>query len=230
MKAAARDGAYFVFDTMVYFLEEDLNPQVITGFVTKCRNLISLGAAGVLLLAHPTKQGAKSNEIEVSEWVSGTYQKIGAVDTIFCLKALPASELTKDAYGVYFERAKSRPFLGVKLEPFIVGVHDYLHGTGSYLDRGLMPVLSKPGETRPLRELLSGQRNKGGRPTDSQKDKKLEWIEAHLAEQKGKRINATEVTRRLNSAFTSKHDRTTVSGWIKEIRSDQKTIEQIQAK
>ena len=32
------------------------------------------------MLVHPTKTGARSGEVEVTEWVSGTYAKIGCVD------------------------------------------------------------------------------------------------------------------------------------------------------
>lgn len=230
MKAAARDGAYFVFDTMTYFLEEDLNPQVLTAFVERVRHLVELGSPGAMLLAHPTKAGARNGEIEVTEWVSGTYQKIGSVDAIFCLKKLPVSDTVKDTYAVYVSREKSRPFLGVKLDPFTLGVHDYISGGGSYLAKGQFPVLTAPGKTQPLGELLPAGKRRGGRPETPDKEEKLTWLQQHLADQRGKNILIVELTRRLNSAFQgSNHTTQTISKWLLELRRDRKVIEEVAA-
>ena len=67
------------------------------------------------MLVHPTKTGARSGEVEVTEWVSGTYAKIGCVDTIFCMKKIKDKDGTP--LDVWVSREKSRPFLGVTLNP-----------------------------------------------------------------------------------------------------------------
>lgn len=227
MKAAARDGAYFVFDTMTYFLTEDVNPQVLTAFVERIRRLVELGSPGALLLAHPTKAGTRSTEIEVSEWVSGTYQKIGTVDTIFCLKKVPTSETIPDTYSVFVTREKSRPFLGVRLEPFTLGVKDHLHAGASYLEQGRFPVVTKPGETKPLSALMPAK-SRGGRPETPDKETKINWLRKHLADQRGVQVTLEQLRTRLNSAFKSNHAEKLIREWLREARSDQKTIEQLQ--
>jgi AAA domain len=226
VKAAARDGCYLVLDTLNYFIKEDLNPQVLNEFATKLRYLIDeCGSPGAMVLAHPTKAGVRSSEIEVTEWVSGTYSKIGVVDTIFCLKKMPLADDSKTPYAVYITREKSRPFLGARLDPFTIDAMK--------VSEGRFPVLLKPGAAPPARDLFP-KKSRGGHPPDPQKDDKKRWLQAHLTEQKSagakqKPTSAAELARRLNSAFLSTHDSKTIRGWMKEISDEKKLISQISA-
>jgi hypothetical protein len=221
IKAAAREGAYIVLDTLNYFIDEDNNPQVLNTFATKVRHLIdACGSPGALVLAHPTKAGARGAEIEVTEWVSGTYSKVGVVDAIFCLKKVPLSaEHPSVPFSVYVTREKSRPFLGVRLDAFTIDV--------TKLDEGRFPVHQKPGAAPPARELFP---KKGGHPPDPQKEDKKRWIDDHLKQQQqsgAKPISAAELARRLNSTFNSVHDSKTISVWMKELVQDQRSMAKI---
>ncbi len=225
VKAAARDGCYLVLDTLNYFIKEDLNPQVLNEFATKLRHLIDeCGGPGAMVLAHPTKAGVRSSEIEVTEWVSGTYSKIGVVDIIFCLKKMPlSSDHPKTTFAVYVTREKSRPFLGAELKPFTLDAMK--------VSEGRFPVLLKPGATPPARDLFPSK-GKGGHPPDPQKEDKKRWLQAHLTDQRRSDAkqtpgSAAELARRLNSAFKSVHDAKTISGWLKEIKEENRLIHSV---
>ncbi len=222
VKAAARDGAYLVLDTLNYFIEADNDALVLNVFATKVRHLIDeCGSPGAMVLAHPTKSGVRNSDIEVTEYVAGMYSKIGVVDTIFCLKKIPLSaEHPRIPYAVYATREKSRPFLGVALDPFTLDT--------TKVSEGLFPVLSKPGSAPAARDLFPRSK-RGGHPPDPQKDEKKHWLKGHLVQQAGKaRLTGAEVARRLNSAFHSTHDSKTIGGWMKEIVQEDKLVEQIQ--
>jgi hypothetical protein len=221
--AAARAGCYLVLDTLNYFIEEDNNPQVLNRFTTKLRHLVDeCGGPGAMVLAHPTKTGARSTETDVTEWVSGTYAKIGTVDNIFILRNIPLTNL-KVTGSVHVSREKGRSFLGVELRPFTLSVLD---GEGSLLERGRFPIASKPGT---VRNDVFPKRSKGGKPPDAEKEPKKKWIEAHLQDQAGKRApSGAELARRLNSAFHSTHDAGTIRDWLKEINLEKKLIAKIQ--
>ena len=230
VKAAARDGSYVVLDTMNYFTgaDDDNNPQQLNKFIVKLRHLVDFcNSPGCMVLAHPTKSGVMSSEINVTEWVSGTYAKIGTVDTIFCLKKLLLEDGVTPC-SVYISREKSRPFWGVRCDPFTLTLFD---GEGSLLDRGRFPIGMKPGTAPRLADLIV-KKNKGGRPEDPAKAKKVEWIKSFLKlpEHERRRPSGSQVARHLNKTFRSIHDEKTIRTWIKEIAADEKMIKQIQRK
>ncbi len=228
---AARAGCFLVFDTLNYFTEatDDNNPQELNAFIVKCRVLIDrYGAAGVLVLAHPTKSGIRSGGIDVVEWVSGTYAKIGNVDTIFCMKKIPLSDVDPTAASVYVTREKGRPFLGVPCLPFTLSIID---GRGNCLDRGEMPVRLEPGEAK-LAELMP-ERLKPGRKPDPQKDDKLAYIESYIASvlnnpKRKSRPTSHEIADALNRKYETKHDEKTVRLWLKGRKQDKQLIDEFE--
>jgi hypothetical protein len=230
VKAAARDGSYVVFDTMNYFTgaDDDNNPQQLNKFIVKVRHLVDFcNSPGCMVLAHPTKTGVNSSEINITEWVSGTYAKIGTVDTIFCLKKLLLEDGVTPA-SVYISREKSRPFLGVRLDPFTLGLAD---GEGSLLDRGRFPVRMRPGTVPALRDLLPGK-NKGGAPEDPEKEKIVKFMKDLLKapEHVRRRPSGSTMARHVDKTFPKIPPRNekTIRTWMKEIANDEKTIKQIQ--
>jgi hypothetical protein len=228
---AARAGWFIVLDTMNYFTmaDDDNNPQQLNKFIVKVRRLVEHGASGVLMLVHPTKVGAMSNEVEVTQWVSGTYGKIGSVDTIFCMKKI--KDETGMPVAVWLSREKSRPFLGVVLKPFTLALID---GQGSLLDKGRLPVSKlNAGE---LKEHMPKQ-NKGGAQSHPMKADMMKFIRQLVADNKGKKpLGRMEVLAKLNKCkdFNPSGDQgscgisdRTVGTWLKELRDDKNNVQEI---
>lgn len=220
LKAAAREGYFIVLDTMGYFTgaTDDYQAAQLTEFFLACRQLIDLyGAAGILALVHPTKPGARNTEIDVTEQVSGTYAKIGAVDTIFVLKRLNDAT-TNTAWGVYVSREKKRPFVE-DLNPFVLEVMDSKGNNN--LAQGRFPV----------KQLNAGKlssfappKNKGGKPPDPDKERKIKWACEVLKQQPQSMAKLTDA---MNKTFGSDHEVKTLRGWLKEHRQDQQILETI---
>ena len=238
--AAAKAGWFIVMDTMNYFTlaDDDNNPQQLNKFIVKVRRLVDThGASGVLMLVHPTKTGARNNDVEVTEWVSGTYAKIGSVDTIFCMRKI------KDDGGtpldVWVSREKSRPFLGVRLEPFTLMLLD--EKGKSTIDAGRLPVRKlKAGD---LKDYLP-KKNKGGAPSHPQKPQMMTFIRGYLKANKGKKdkLGRMEILRALDShpPFNPPDPKTglktgcgvtdrTIGNWLDEIKKDKRNVEEIAA-
>jgi hypothetical protein len=225
---AARAGWFIVLDTMNYFTlaDDDNNPQRLNKFIQKVRHLVDAhGASGVLMLVHPTKVGAMSNEVEVTQWVSGTYGKIGSVDTIFCMKKIKDESGTP--VSVWLSREKSRPFLGVVLKPFTLALID---GQGSTLDKGRLPVSKlNAGE---LKEHMPKQ-NKGGAQGHPMKADMMKFIRNVINDNKGKKqLGREELLVKLNACkeFNPKAEgcgisSRTIGNWLKELKDDKNNVE-----
>ncbi len=229
---AAKAGWFIVLDTMNYFTlaDDDNNPQQLNKFIQKVRRLVdSHGASGVLMLVHPTKVGTMSNEVEVTQWVSGTYGKIGSVDTIFCMKKI--KDESGEPVSVWVSREKSRPFLGVTLPPFTLALVD---GQGSTIDKGRLPVSKL--NAGALKDHLPKQ-SKGGAQGHPQKEAMMKFIRQVLADNKGKKpLGRMEVLAKLNKCkeFNPKGDQgncgvtdRTVGNWLKELREDKTNVQEI---
>jgi hypothetical protein len=220
VQAAARAGYFIVLDTMGYFTgaTDDYQAAQITGFFIACRQLIDVhGAAGILALVHPTKPGARSTEIDVTAQVSGTYSKIGSVDTIFVLRRVN-DPTTNVAHAVWVSREKKRPFVE-PLSPFTLTVRDY---SGNCLfDEGRFPVgqLNAP----KLSELLP-PKNKGGAPETPDKEPKVQWMLGVIAQSK-KRPTLVELAANMAKTFPgSKHGVKTLRTWLKEHQQDEQML------
>jgi hypothetical protein len=211
--AAARAGYYIVLDTLGYFTDvtDDYQASQITPFFIKCRRLIDeCGAAGILALVHPTKPGARSSDIDVTEQVSGTYSKIGSVDTIFVLRRLN-DPITNVAYAVWVSREKKRPFVE-PLGPFTLKVRDT---EGHCLfDEGRFPVdrlnVGKLADVLP-------PKSKGGAPEDPEKEKKVDWAMEMLAKV-DPNMPLDKVAAAMAKTFNMArpHTRKTISRWLNE--------------
>jgi hypothetical protein len=217
--AAARAGYYIVLDTLGYFTEvtDDYQASQITPFFIKCRRLIDeYGAAGILALVHPTKPGARSSDIDVTEQVSGTYSKIGSVDTIFVLRRLN-DPITNVAYAVWVSREKKRPFVE-PLAPFTLRIRENSH---CLLDDGRFPVdrlnVGKLADVLP-------PKNKGGRPEDPEKEKKVQWAMDILGQEPNMPLEklAKAMAQRFN--MSKPHERKTISKWLNEYVQEKRTL------
>jgi hypothetical protein len=164
----------------------------------------------------------------VVDWVSGTYAKIGNVDTVFCLKKIPLSDTDTTASSVYVTREKSRPFLGEACPPFTLSIVD---GRGNCLDRGEMPIRLEPGKAV-LSDLMP-ERAKAGRRANPFKDSKvayaLEYVaaEAKNGKRKGWKPTANEIAEAINRKFASKHDEKTVRQWLKGHKEDLRLVNEL---
>jgi len=223
-------------DTANYFTDadDDNNPQQFNRFIQKARRLIDVhGASGVLMLVHPTKAGAMSNEVDVTQWVSGTYAKIGSVDTIFAMRKI------KDEGGtpldLWVSREKSRPFMGVRLDAFTLALLD--EKGKSTIDNGHLPVRKL--KAGPLKDYLPKNGRSVGAPSHPQKKQMMDFIRGYLKDNAGKRgkaIGRTELLSALNSCKDFNPlgkegdcgvaDRT-IGKWLVEIRQDKKNVKEI---
>jgi hypothetical protein len=230
LKAAAKTGYYIVLDTFNYFTgaDDDNNPLQLRKIFTDARTLIDeYNGPGLMALVHPTKAGAMNGEINLTEWVSGSYGKIGSVDSIHCLKRI-VSEIDDVVYEVWLQREKGRPFLGVRLDPFTFKVRD--DKGDSYIDRGRMPIGRTPGKAGKLSDHLPKKARTGPEET-SDKAAKLEFLNGYVkANMKGnKRPSCDKIAEAMNATFATvvdgkphgtPHSGRTVNKWMKEMVDD----------
>jgi hypothetical protein len=136
--------------------------QIYT-FAQKLRQLIDTSnCPGADLVAHPTKTGASNTAaLDITEFIAGTYAKAGFIDSAFALRRRESD--------VWVQRIKSRPFLGVRCDPFTLTTLDE-HGNDC-LKEGRFPVLKKPGEAGELSDGLLPAAKKGGRPSSCSPEK-----------------------------------------------------------
>ena len=218
--AAARAGYYIVLDTLGYFTDvtDDYQASQITPFFVKCRRLIDEhGAAGILALVHPTKPGARSSDIDVTEQVSGTYSKIGSVDTIFVLRRLN-DPITNVAYAVWVSREKKRPFVE-PLGPFTLKVRD--NNGHCLFDEGRFPLDRL--NVGKLADVLPPKR-KGGAPEDPAKDDKVKWAMEILRQEPNMPYDKLAKAMAKTFNMEKPHTRKTLSKWLEEHMQEKRIL------
>jgi hypothetical protein len=235
----AKMGWFIVMDTANYFTDadDDNNPQQFNKFIQKARKLIDRhGASGVLMLVHPTKAGATSNEVDVTQWVSGTYAKIGSVDAIFAMRKIKDEQGTP--LDIWVSREKSRPFMGVPLQPFKLMLLD--ENGKSTIDQGRLPVRKL--NAGALSESLP-KKSSGGAPPHPKKESMMGFIRNLIndnAKRRNKPIGRMEILKALDACpdFNPPDPKTgkkngcgvsdrTIGRWLDDERKDKKNVKEI---
>jgi len=188
------------------------------------------------MLVHPTKAGATSNEVDVTQWVSGSYAKIGSVDTIFAMRKIKDDKGTP--LDIWVSREKSRPFMGVPLPPLKLMLLD--DKGKSMIDAGRLPVRKL--NAGALSESLP-KKNSGGAPSHPQKNDMMKFIRGFIKDNAGKRnkpIGRMEILKALDDCpdFNKPDPKTgkkngcgvsdrTIGRWLDEERVDKKNVKEI---
>ncbi|MGB6476382.1 MAG: AAA family ATPase [Candidatus Sulfotelmatobacter sp.] len=132
-------GRILILDTMLDFaaIENAYESGEWVKFMQSLRELMTVhGCVAIIMTAHATKTGAKSSDIDPSEYFKDSATFGGKVDIGYGFKALPATS------QIEIKRIKGRGFK--KPLNFTIAVLD---GDGnSNLSNGRFPVYQKPGE------------------------------------------------------------------------------------
>jgi hypothetical protein len=147
-------GRILILDTMLDFakIKEAFQSGEWITFMQKLRELITIhGCIAVIMTAHATKTGAKSNTIDPSEYLKDSVTFGGKIDIGFAFSKL------ENTSQIFVERIKSRGFK--KPLSFTITVNDE-EGNCNF-DRGRFPVCLKPGEAGKKEDHVV--RDKGGR-------------------------------------------------------------------
>ena len=132
-------GRILILDTMLDFakIQKAFESGEWITFMQNLRELMTVhGCIAIVMTAHATKAGARSNTIDPSEYLKDSVTFGGKIDVGYAFSKLDGTS------QVFVERIKSRGFK--KALSFTITVND---GDGeSNLDRGRFPVFLKPGE------------------------------------------------------------------------------------
>jgi hypothetical protein len=132
-------GRIVILDTMLDFanIKEAFQSGEWITFMHKLRELITVhGGIAVIMTAHATKTGAKSNTIDPSEYLKDSVTFGGKIDVGIAFSRL------ENTSQIFVERIKSRGFK--KPLSFTIAVND--DDGNCNFDRGRFPVYLKPGE------------------------------------------------------------------------------------
>jgi len=132
-------GRILILDTMLDFakIKEAFQSGEWITFMQQLRELMTVhGCIAVVMTAHATKTGAKSNTIDPSEYLKDSVTFGGKIDVGIAFSKL------ENTSQIFVERIKSRGFK--KPLSFTITVNDE-DGQCNF-DRGRFPVYLKPGE------------------------------------------------------------------------------------
>jgi hypothetical protein len=196
--AAHIKGRILILDTMLDYaqIQKAFESNEWVKFFTKLRALINVhGCVAILMLAHPTKSGGKSDSIEPADYLKDSVTFGGKIDVGFAFSKL------KESSQIFVKRIKGR---GFKQREFTFTLTTHDEAGNSYLDQGRFPVYLKPGEAGRKEDYSC----KAGRKEDSQKKEKLTYL---------KTLDGSLVSKvtLLNKKFKSHHTRDTVRGWLR---------------
>lgn len=132
-------GHIVILDTMLDFanIKEAFQSGEWITFMQQLRELMTVhGCIAVVMTAHATKTGAKSNSIDPSEYLKDSVTFGGKIDVGIAFSKL------ENTSQIFIERIKSRGFK--KPLSFTIAVND--DDGNCNFDRGRFPVYLKPGE------------------------------------------------------------------------------------
>jgi len=199
-------GRILVLDTMLDFakIQKAFESGEWITFMHSLRELMTVhGCISIVMTAHATKAGAKSNTIDPSEYLKDSVTFGGKIDVGYAFSKLDGKS------QVFVERIKSRGF--TKALSFTITVNDA--DGESNLDRGRFPVYLKPGEAGKKQDHVA----KPGPKADPDKQAKIDFAKSvdGSYQQKAKAVN---------QKFGTKHSKSTVSGWLKEFDEDKEGV------
>jgi hypothetical protein len=160
LQRAVRDRIV-ILDTMLDFanIKEAFQSGEWITFMQKLRELMTAhGCVAVVMTAHATKTGAKSNSIDPSEYLKDSVTFGGKIDVGIAFSRI------ENTSQVFIERIKSRGFK--KPLSFTIAVDD--DDGNCNFDRGRFPVYLKPGEAGKKEDHVT--KDKGGRRPNPEKD------------------------------------------------------------
>lgn len=195
-------GRILILDTMLDFanIKEAFQSGEWITFMQKLRELITAhDCIAVIMTAHATKTGAKSNTIDPSEYLKDSVTFGGKIDVGIAFSKL------ENTSQIFVERIKSRGFK--KPLSFTIAVND--DDGNCNFDRGRFPVYLKPGEAGKKEDHVT----KTGRKADPDKQRKIDFaksVEGSLQD----KVDA------VNAKFETEHDRSTIQRWLKETEFD----------
>jgi len=173
------------------------------GFMQKLRRLINVhGCLAVVLIAHPTKSGARSKVIDATEFLKDSVTFGGKIDVGLAFRKIDRTS------KVLIERIKGRGFK--KPMNFTVTVND--DDGNSNLDRGRFPICDRPGECHELSTHLKISR---GGPKSQITEEDKDTIRRLLGERKTNTQIGNEIGRSKN----------TVRDWIEKYKLDEGLVD-----
>jgi AAA domain len=191
-------GRILVLDTMLDFakIQKAFESGEWITFMQNLRDLMTVhGCIAIVMTAHATKAGAKSNTIDPSEYLKDSVTFGGKIDVGYAFSKLDGTS------QVFVERIKSRGFK--KALSFTITVNDA--DGESNLDRGRFPVYLKPGEAGKKQDHVA----KPGRPADPDLQAKFEFAKSVGG-------SYQEMADAVNEKFKTNHVKSTVMGWFKK--------------
>jgi hypothetical protein len=199
---AAR-GSVVVLDTAVRFADGNENDANANrdGLAARCFAVLEAGALTVIASHHAPKDLENASHLSLQNVMRGSGD-IGAM-----LSGAWGVYQTNDANNhVYVCNLKPRDM--DKFEPFIIAGRPHINDSGDFR------MLTKPGECPPFSE-CKPQKPKGGRKTEPGNEGKLQMVKelVEAGEESPKKI--AEV---LGEKFGTKHQRGTVSKWIRNVK------------
>jgi hypothetical protein len=154
-------GHILILDTMLDFakIKEAFQSGEWITFMQQLRELMTVhGCIAVIMTAHATKTGAKSNTIDPSEYLKDSVTFGGKIDVGIAFSKIDNSS------QIFIERIKSRGFK--KPLSFTIAVND--DDGNCNFDRGRFPVYLKPGEAGKKEDHTS--KSKGGPKPNPKRD------------------------------------------------------------
>ena len=156
-------GHILILDTMLDFakIKEAFQSGEWITFMQQLRELMTVhGCIAVVMTAHATKTGAKSNTIDPSEYLKDSVTFGGKIDVGIAFSKL------ENTSQIFVERIKSRGFK--KPLSFTITVND--DDGNCNFNRGRFPVCLKPGEAGKKEDHVA--KDKGG-PRRNPREKEL---------------------------------------------------------
>lgn len=203
----AVNGRILILDTMLDFakIQKAFESGEWTTFMENCRALMTTyGCVAIIMSAHSTRAEVKSDSdnINKAEYFKDSVTFHGKTDIGFGCKVLKGTSLVK------WERIKGR---GFKYGHYSFAVAVYDEQGNSNLDRGRFPVHTRPEQMKELAKTRND--SKAGRKVDPDRQAKIDFA-------KGIDGSIRDKTDAVNEKFGTKHNHSTVGGWLKEFDQD----------
>jgi hypothetical protein len=195
-------GKVLILDTMLdwFSIREAFQSQEWVENFARLRQLIKHGCKAVVLIAHPTKSGARNTTIDATEFLKDSVTFGGKLDVAFAFRRLEKTS------KIFVERIKGR--MWERPITFTLASHD--ENGDSFIERGQFPVVDRPGEAGTLAGQLDGKNDQGLREA-------LEKGMSHRAIAKMFSMSQPTVTRRAKAlGFSKKQQLDLIEGISKE--------------
>lgn len=213
LQEAVKDRVLFI-DTMWDYaqIKDAYRSGEWIDFFKKVRDLINLhGCLAVFMLAHPTKAGARSTEIDPTEFLKDSVTFGGKIDVGLAFRPITNSS------QILVKRVKGRGFKDKEFG-FTLTVRD--EQGNSYISRGEFPVYER---TADLKKIQKAPGKKEGRPPDPEKAEKVKFMLDLIEKGEARRERPGELAEKVNTEFGCKMGRHNVTKWLKEDEEEKRS-------